>query len=101
MTVRSPFNPARGANQPLTLVANTSQGVTIDPIAKSYRVVNPLANTVHVRTGFAAAAATTADTPVAPNSTAIFAKADGEGFLSLFSTAGAGLVHVQTGEGGV
>lgn len=101
MTVRAPFNPGRGSNQIATMAANTPQSLNIDTKAKSYRIINLASQVVHVRVGPGAQTASIADTPVNAGATAIFSKGEGEDTMSLFSTAGTGPVHVQTGEGGI
>lgn len=100
MSVNAPYNPRRGANQPVTAAA-ASASITIDPAAKSVRIVNvDAANVAHIRIGTGAQTATTADMPVRPNSEIIVTKAEGENTLAYISAAGAAL-HVQTGEGGI
>lgn len=101
MTIRAPFNPARGANQTATLVANTPAPLGIDPKAKSYRVVNTTASVVHVRVGIGAQVASVVDTPILAGATFIGSKGEGEDSASIFSVAGTGAVHFQTGEGGI
>lgn len=94
-----PFNAHRGANQ-VTTPAAASASISIDPIAKSVRLVNSGANICHVRIGSSTQTATTADIPVRAGSEVIVSKGDGEGTLAHISAAGTTL-HVQTGEGGV
>ncbi|WP_143503991.1 MULTISPECIES: hypothetical protein [unclassified Pseudomonas] len=93
------FNPHRGANQ-VTTPAAASASISIDPVAKSVRLVNSGANICHVRVGTGAQTATTADLPVFPLSSVIITKGDGEDTLAHISAAGTTL-HVQTGEGGI
>lgn len=100
MTIRAPFEPRRGENQAVTAAA-VAASVSIDPKAKSVRIVNiDAANIAHIRIGAGAQTATTADLPVRANSEIIVQKGDGEDTLSYISAAGAAL-HIQTGEGGV
>lgn len=100
MAVNAPYNPRRGANQPVTAAA-ASASISLDPVAKSVRIVNvDAANVAHIRIGAGAQTATTADMPVRPNSEIIVTKGDGEDTLAYISAAGAAL-HVQTGEGGI
>jgi predicted Fe-Mo cluster-binding NifX family protein len=100
MAVNAPYNPRRGANQPVTAGA-ASASITLDASAKSVRIVNvDAANVAHIRIGTGAQTATTADMPVRPNSEIIVTKGDGENTLAYISAAGAAL-HVQTGEGGI
>lgn len=100
MSVHAPYNPRRGANQPVTAGA-ASASITLDASAKSVRIVNvDAANVAHIRIGTGAQTATTADMPVRPNSEIIVTKGDGENTLAYISAAGAAL-HVQTGEGGI
>lgn len=100
MTIRAPFEPRRGQNQTVTAGA-VAASITIDPVAKSVRIVNiDVANIAHVRIGAGAQTATTADMPIRANSEIIVQKGDGENTLSYISAAGA-VLHIQTGEGGV
>lgn len=100
MAVHAPFNPRRGANQPVTAGA-ASASITLDKVAKSVRIVNvDAANVAHIRIGTGAQTASTLDMPVRPNSEIIVTKGDGEDTLAYISAAGAAL-HVQTGEGGI
>ncbi len=99
MTIRAPFYPARGANQVVTPAA-TSAEVTVDPKAKSVRLVNSGANICHVRIGIGTQTATTADTPIRAGSEVIVSKGEGEGNVAYISATGTTL-HIQPGEGGV
>ena len=99
MTIRAPFYPARGANQVVTPGA-TSAEVTVDPRAKSVRLVNSGANICHVKVGIGTQTATTADTPIRAGSEIIVSKGEGEGNVAHISAAGTTL-HIQPGEGGV
>lgn len=100
MAVHAPFNPRRGANQPITAGA-ASASITLDASAKSVRIVNvDAANVAHIRIGTGAQTASTLDMPVRPNSEIIVTKGEGENTLAYISAAGAAL-HVQTGEGGI
>ena len=98
MTIRSPFMPRRGTNQ-VTTPAASSASVSVDADAKSVRLVNAGANICFVRIGTGAQTATTADTPVLPNSALILQKQMGDDTLAHISASGTTL-HVQTGEGG-
>jgi hypothetical protein len=100
MAVNAPYNPRRGANQPVTAGA-ASASISLDPVAKSVRIVNvDLTNIAHIRIGTGTQTASTLDMPVRPNSEIIVTKAEGEDTLAYISAAGAAL-HVQTGEGGI
>lgn len=100
MTIRSPFQPKRGANQVLTPAA-ASASVSIDPVAKSVRLVNSgTTNICHVRIGSGAQTATAEDLPVLPGESIVVSKGDGEDTLAHISASGTTL-HVQTGEGGI
>jgi hypothetical protein len=98
MTIRAPFQGARGANQ-VTTPAAASASVSIDAKAKSVRLVNSGANICYVRIGTGAQTATTADLPVRAASEVVVQKAEGEDTLAHISAAGTTL-NVQTGEGG-
>lgn len=98
MTIRSPFMPRRGTNQ-VTTPAASSASVSVDADAKSVRLVNAGANICFVRIGTGAQTATTADTPVLPNSALVLQKQMGDNTLAHISASGTTL-HVQTGEGG-
>ncbi|MNO65789.1 hypothetical protein D3C76_565580 [compost metagenome] len=100
MTIRSPFEPRRGQNQPVTAGA-ASASISLDPKAKSVRILNiDAANIAFIRIGTGAQTATTADMPVRAASEIIVQKAEGEDTLAYISAAGAAL-HIQTGEGGM
>ena len=100
MTVRAPFQPRRGANQAVTTGA-VSASVSLDPVAKSVRIVNiDATNVAFVRIGAGAQTATAADMPVRPNSEIIVQKGDGEDTLAYLAAAGTPILHIQTGEGG-
>ena len=100
MTIKSPFMPERGANQVVTPGA-ASATVAVKPDAKSVRFVNSGANICYVRMGTStsAATATTADTPVLPNSALILQKQMGDDTVAHISASGTTL-NIQTGEGG-
>ncbi len=99
MTVRSAFNPHRGANKIVTSAAS-SASVSIDAAAKSVRLSNSGASICYVRIGTGAQTASTADTPVRAGSDLVVAKAEGENTLAYISAVGTTL-NIQTGEGGV
>lgn len=98
MTIRAPFEPRRGANL-VTTPAASSASVSIDPEAKSVRLVNVGVNICHVRIGEGAQTATTADMPVRAGSEIVVQKGEGENTLAHISALGTTL-HIQTGEGG-
>lgn len=101
MTVLASFAPRRGSNQVVTPAA-ASATVSIDPVAKSVRLVNSGAALCYVRIGTSASGqpATVADTPILSLSSVILSKGEGEGTLSYISATGTTL-NIQTGEGGV
>lgn len=102
MTIRAPFQPQRGTNQTLTTGA-ASASVTIDPVAKSVRLVNAGAtNACHVRIGDAVSGinASTTDLVIRPNSEIVVQKGDGENTLSHIQNTGSTTLFIQTGEGG-
>jgi hypothetical protein len=99
MTIRAPFYPARGANQVVT-PAVASAEVSVDPKAKSVRLVNSGDDICHVRIGIGTQTATTADTPIRAGSEIIVSKGEGEGNVAYISASGTTL-HIQPGEGGV
>ena len=98
MTIRAPFQPRRGVNVVATPAAS-SASISIDPEAKSVRLVNVGANICHVRIGEGAQTATTADMPVRAGSEIVVQKGEGEDTLAHISASGTTL-HIQTGEGG-
>jgi len=98
MTIKSPFMPTRGANQVVTPAA-TSASVSVNPSAKSVRFVNSGTNICYVRMGQSPQTATTADTPVLPNSAIILQKQMDDNTVAYISAAGTTL-NIQTGEGG-
>jgi hypothetical protein len=99
MTIRAPFFAARGANQVVSPGVASAE-VSVDPKAKSVRLVNSGANICHVRIGIGTQTATTADMPVRPTSEIIVSKGEGEGNVAYISASGTTL-HIQPGEGGV
>lgn len=101
MTVRAPFQPTRGSNQAITTGA-ASASVSIDPVAKSVRLVNTGAtNPCFVRIGKGAQTATAADMIIRANSEIIVQKGDGDDTLAHLQSAGTTSLYVQTGEGGL
>lgn len=98
MTIRAPFQPRRGVNVVATPAAS-SASISIDPEAKSVRLVNVGVNICHVRIGEGAQTATTADMPVRAGSEIVVQKGEGEDTLAHISASGTTL-HIQTGEGG-
>ena len=98
MTIKSPFMPTRGANQVVTPAA-ASASVTVNSQAKSVRLVNSGTNICYVRIGQGAQTATTADTPVLPNSALMLQKQMDDTTIAYISAAGTTL-NIQTGEGG-
>lgn len=99
MSIRAPFEPRRGTNQ-VAGVTGVSGSISIDPKAKSVRLVNSGANICFIRIGTGAQTATTADLVILPNTSIIVSKAEGEDTIAGISAAGTTL-HVQTGEGGI
>jgi|MudIll2142460700_1097286.scaffolds.fasta_scaffold1541597_1 hypothetical protein len=99
MAIQAPFQAQRGANQVVTPGA-ASASVTVSVFPKSIRLVNSGANICHVRVGEGAQTATTADTPVLPNSELILHRQEGETTVAYISASGTTL-HIQTGEGGI
>lgn len=97
--MRAPFNPQAGANLVVS-PGPASASSPINPKSKSVRLVNSGANICYVRVGVTTATASTADTPVLPNSSLIISKADGQDTIAYISAAGTSL-NIQTGEGGV
>lgn len=98
MTINAPFNPSRGANQVVSPAAGSAQQ-TYGKGNKSIRFVNSGANICYVRIGTGAQTATTADTPVLPNSAIILSKSTDEDTVAYISAAGTTL-NIQAGEGG-
>ena len=98
MTIKSPFMPQRGANKVVSPGA-TSASTSVTIGCKSVRLVNSGANICHVRIGTGAQTATTADTPVLPNSALILQKQQDDDTIAHISASGTTL-HIQTGEGG-
>lgn len=98
MTICSPFMPSRGKNQTVTAGA-TSASVSVNDKNKSVRFVNAGANICFVRIGTGAQTATTADTPILPNTSLILQKQTDDDTIAYISAAGTTL-HIQTGEGG-
>lgn len=99
--IRSPFQPLRGGNKVVTPAA-TSASTTIDSVSQSVRFVNSGANICYVRMGTSVSGtpATTADTPVLPNSAVVLDKAEGENTVAYISATGTTL-NIQPGEGGI
>ena len=98
MTIKSPFMPKRGGNQTVTAGA-ASASVTLTDKNKSVRFVNAGSNICHVRIGTGAQVATTADTPILPNTSLVLQKQMDDETVAYISAAGATL-HIQPGEGG-
>lgn len=98
MTIHAPFMPTRGKNQVVSPGA-ASASVSVNDKNKSVRFVNSGANICHVRIGTGAQTATTADTPVLPNSAVILQKQTDDDTVAYISASGTTL-HIQTGEGG-
>lgn len=99
MTMRAPFNPQAGANLVVSPAVGSASS-PINPKSKSVRLVNTGANICYVRIGVSPQTASTADTPVLPNSSLIISKAEGHDTIAYISAAGTSL-NIQTGEGGV
>lgn len=101
MAVFAPFEPRRGQNQNVTTGAASAE-ITIDPAAKSVRLVNTGAtNPCHVRIGKGAQTATTADLILRANSELIVSKGEGEDTLAYIQSGAGTTLSVQTGEGGI
>lgn len=101
MAVYAPFEPRRGQNQTVTTGA-ASASISIDPKAKSVRLVNAGAtNPCHVRIGSGAQTASAADLILRPNSELIVSKQEGDDTLAYIQSTGATTLCVQTGEGGI
>lgn len=103
MSATQPFTPKPGSNVPFTLVAATALIVPLAKGNKQVRIMNLSANVIHVRDYSSTATGTppvasTADYPIAPNSSGIYTKNEGHDLLSLYSTAGA-TGHATLGEG--
>lgn len=100
MTIKSPFMPERGKNFVVSPAA-ASAAVKVNPSAKSVRFVNSGAGLCYVRMGtsLSSATATTADTPVLPNTALILQKQMGDDTVAHISASGTTL-NIQTGEGG-
>jgi len=98
MTIKSPFMPSRGGNQVVTPAA-TSASATLASVNKSVRFVNSGAAICHVRIGVDGKDATTADTPILPNTALILQKAMDDDVVAYISATGTTL-HIQPGEGG-
>jgi len=99
MSIRAPFEPRRGANQVFGITP-VSGSTSIDPKAKSIRIVNSGANLCYIRVGTGAQTASTADMVVLGNTSVIVSKGEGEDTIAAISPSGTTL-HVQTGEGGI
>lgn len=101
MAIMAPFEGRKGANQNVTTGA-ASASISIDPKAKSVRLVNTGAtNPCHVRIGIGAQTATTADLVVRANSEIVVSKGEGEDTLAYIQSGAATTLSVQTGEGGI
>ena len=106
MTIASPFQPKRGANQKLT-ATTTSQNAAIGAGEKSLRVCNAGAVVGYFRTYKAADGPQTAsnqDTPVLPasaaSSTLIIEKPQDHDTVAYLSDSTTTVMHFQPGEGG-
>lgn len=101
MAVFAPFEPRKGANQNVSTGA-ASASVSIDPKAKSVRLVNTgTTNPCYVRIGTGAQTATAADLIIRANSEIVVSKGEGEDTLAYLQVTGTTTLSVQTGEGGV
>lgn len=101
MTIKAAFQPKRGANQTVT-TGVASASVSIDPVAKSVRIVNADAtNIAFIRIGAGAQTASAADLPIRANSEIIVTKGDGEDIIAYIAAAGTPVLYIQTGEGGI
>lgn len=99
MTVRAPFQGARGQNQVVT-PNSSSASVTINNINKSVRFVNSGANICYVRIGEGAQVATTSDTPVRSGESLVLQRQENETTVAHISASGTTL-NIQPGEGGI
>ncbi len=98
MAIHAPFMPERGANQ-VVVAGAASASKSLNPNAKSVRIASIGANIAYVRIGEGAQTATTADTPILPNTAVILQKQMDDDTIAYISAAGATL-NIQTGEGG-
>lgn len=99
MTLRASFFPRRGANQVVT-VTGAPASVSVDPVAKSVRLVNEGLNQCHVIIGTGAQTASLGGAPILPGTAVIFSKGDGEDTVAYVSASGGTTLNIQTGEGG-
>lgn len=106
MTVASAFQPRKGGNKKVT-ATTTSATSSIGPGEKSLRVANAGAVVVYFRTYKAsdgAEAATNADTPVLPvssaASTVVIEKPQDHDTVAYIADSSTAVVHFQPGEGG-
>lgn len=95
----TPFAPAYGTNQ-VTAPNVASASVDVDYNAKSLRLVNDGTTTVYIHVGNNSVTATTADMPLLSDDSIIVYKGYGPDKVAFISPGGAGILCVQTGEGG-
>ena len=106
MTIASPFQPKKGANQKVTAGA-ASATIGIGTGNRSLRIMNAGAQVVYFRTynsANGAEAATIADTPVATSGAAgsvlVIEKPHDHDTVAYIADSSTSIVHFQPGEGG-
>jgi streptogramin lyase len=106
MTIESPFQPRRGANQKVT-ATTTSQTITIGAGSKSIRALNAGAVVGYFVTYKASdetRTCTAADTPVGPagaaSSTMVIEKPQDHDTVAYLADSTTAVMHFQPGEGG-
>lgn len=95
-----PFRGRRGGAQVIA-ASTTSASVSVDPRAKSVRIVNTSGQIAHVRIGTGAQTATVNDTPMLTATSLILDKGDGEDTVAVRLAASTGNVFVEDGDGGI
>lgn len=98
MSVRAPFQGAKGQNQVVT-PSSSSASITINDINKSVRLANSGSNICYVRIGAGTQTATTADLPVLSGQSIVVQRQENEVTVAHISASGTTL-NVQPGEGG-
>ncbi len=99
MTVRAPFQGARGQNQVVS-PNSSSASVSINNINKSVRLVNSGSNICYVRIGEGSQTANTSDTPVRAGESLVVQRQENETTVAYISASGTTL-NIQPGEGGI
>ena len=107
MTIASPFQPARGANQKIT-ANTTAANVAIGKGSKSIRLLNTGANVIYFATydstSSPAYVATAGDTPLgvsgSPGAVIVIEKHPEHDRMTYIAETGATVFHAQPGEGG-